>query len=104
MRLYGDYDVIDSNGKHIATMRKGGMDPRNMAYNLIRARPIHGCTVMTICSSISSSPDAGHYMQWEYERTRQKRRRCESLPPGPAVPLYLEILQGGKSWRTHWLA
>jgi glycosyltransferase involved in cell wall biosynthesis len=44
--LYGDFDFIDKNAKHLKTERIGNIEPRQFRYYLVTSHPIHGCTTL----------------------------------------------------------
>jgi hypothetical protein len=51
--------------------------------------------IVTLCSSDSASPDAGHYMAWEYEHERAELGPQEGLGLGPARPVYCKVYKNG---------
>jgi hypothetical protein len=56
---------------------------------------VSGSDIVTVCSSDSTSPDAGHYMAWEYEHERGRLGPGEGLGSGPARPVYLKVYKNG---------
>lgn len=44
--LYGDFDVIDKDGKYVKTVHLRAVDPERFRYQITVANQVHGCTML----------------------------------------------------------